>query len=800
MRTPGYKLVTLAAILSLVGLGLAQAENDESVRKKAVPGHRFRRIEFVYRWDIRSPRQVRAEGGFFPPYYDYDDSSRAFYLNHHMLGEFHPDGHRREWNWRTAYVTTTTDWRTVSYAGGWLYQIHATPNMLMPILGSGSFPNAFALGGIHWSQITHYTYMQTASPTGMIPNGDYQGRHYTRYHATPLNLTITPMLSDQNLWDCQFAWAWAYNFMSRPAIANAIDWQGCFPLPTEAYPYDDSIPGPTSVPMQISSVRHSNQASQEPECQPGPSGLQCRARKMAAESGDSEPGHCDAQGGCPSGATRESKTCIPTSSEKSRQQCKRRVSRGKGATASTSRAHCAANPSDTCGNPEQVKKDENWLDGYLKSYMDILSTSQRSMNPIQEEQPTPTPTPTTTESSTEEMDHDQQESSEGPSSSKKKKPDQSSKSEETAAPTAGDYQPTSQEEEQRRLVATDEELEQREWRVTIAALVAACHLSASRPSSPRKRSQPEDFVSLAKCNDAIDKIVMIDSCKQIRNLEIGFRLSNDYWSGTWSEISAVVGGPRISTRVPIASEPYLDFNTWVPVNFSLRHGLGFYEREDIRSISLATRPIKGRSIGNQWKLQDVELRARCAYSNNLIRMTKYKGTNQWYGKSSSRDLEAWQLDHTFEVVPSDWTMHPPCTYFQRLVVEFKLSNDYFAGTSDSIAISIGPMRHPQLLARDPGRNFTTAVELDLGDLYASEAVEVNSLSSITLLDLSGKGWFAGGAWKFQGLRLSGMCVGSERWIHINKFQKVQEWLAPKSPQTGVEAVWKRSISEEMWEY
>ncbi|KAH0591692.1 hypothetical protein MHUMG1_10575 [Metarhizium humberi] len=114
----------------------------------------------VYRGDPIPPEQYKKDGGI-PPDFTGNMTERSYSLYWHNVGtDSDPDR-----NFQSAYAATSTEFAAaVSFAiqhnpneGGWIYEIHATPNIID--LEHSDFEPMYkehlfaAVGGIRWDQV-----------------------------------------------------------------------------------------------------------------------------------------------------------------------------------------------------------------------------------------------------------------------------------------------------------------------------------------------------------------------------------------------------------------------------------------------------------------------------------------------------------------------------------------------------------------------------------------------------------------------------------------------------------------------
>ncbi|RCI14612.1 hypothetical protein L249_7010 [Ophiocordyceps polyrhachis-furcata BCC 54312] len=471
--------------------------------------------------------------------------------------------------------------------------------------------------------------------------------------------------------------------------------------------------------------------SNVPECQPGPSGSRNRGR----------PGRQNLTG--TSAMLNEH-----SHSSGSRENCE------------------AAAPRAACCDPEQERVDEEWIDKYLDSV--VLRSSLDHNEAGQAEQ-------------LDEADQAEQLDAEEPAEDEERPRKKQKPNNDTVLP----YETT-----------TPNPLEQPgtsglsindvDWRA-LAAFAALCEMASG--GSHQKRSAYE-FHNKKACDDAANKIRKLDSCERITGLEVGVTLSNDYWSGTSSEISLAFDGSQGPVRIPIADGPSRGFNTWK--SFGLNdHGIS--ELKDVKNIRLETREKSSFPwFSTAWRLQDVELRGRCVETNDLVVMEKYKSLNQWF-ETPNKDITTWQSVGNLAVTTPDWKVKPPCNYLSSLTVNFTIGDRNWAGTGHTITFSVNSMSKPIIIAKAPSRGTFVSKKLDLADV-----VQVRDLNKMSLLDQTSRDWSLTAGWFLKGVTLSGECVASRKRISMNKFKAVNEWFEHQNPIEQLEPVWGGEFSPEDW--
>ncbi|RDA95922.1 hypothetical protein CP533_5941 [Ophiocordyceps camponoti-saundersi (nom. inval.)] len=740
-RASRAMLATALLLICLLGSARAIGTKRPATKKPATLI-----IRFVHIFDKRSPYQIQAEGGWQPPHRDYGDNMRAFYINHHILGEFDEQNRSREANWRTAYVTAYSNLeeleRRFGEQEGYFYQIHATGNMFVP--ESETEFRVYALGGIHWSQVKKYRHTYS---TNYREEPSYDpGYNYF----TCLRLTAgSSLLLDSAHWDCAYASNFAHEILR--ALGPRVGYNGVLPLCFRPLGNVNAVTTSTT-PATAGIVL--------PECQPGPSGLQNSHRQLG------QNGHREA----PGSTLTHFLSDRPGHDSGDGQQCA---------------APQASNPGICC-NREQEQRDLDWLDSHIQSSFTRLGPLQYWLyhsRPDNNE---------AGQSTGVEPVSDEEE----PTNKKQKVDDHTSPTYETSEEARARHTATIKKLTQvtatpspAQLPAPDLDFDDIDF-TYLAVIAATCGFSSANKGFHQKRSEYE-FYSKKDCDDANKAIQKLDRCERIHHLEAGFDLSTDYWSGSNSEISLAFDGPDGLVRVPIADSPPRGFQTWKPFNITKS---GISNVKDIKSLKLDTRE-RGSSWYNGWKLQDVELRARCVESNDSMSLNKYKSLNEWFPSVHNKD---WQDVGVLPVKETDWVMKPPCNFLSRLSLNFTIGDKYLAGTDDTIAFYVRPMSKPITIAKAPSRGKFVHKELDLSEHFGAEVIQVKNLTEMVLLDAASAGFSWAPDWFLHGVTLSGHCVGSGKLIEMNKFKSIDQWEGHGNKVAELEQAWSGEFRPEDW--
>ncbi|KAM4060544.1 protein-tyrosine phosphatase [Hirsutella rhossiliensis] len=280
----------------------------------------------------------------------------------------------------------------------------------------------------------------------------------------------------------------------------------------------------------------------------------------------------------------------------------------------------------------------------------------------------------------------------------------------------------------------------------------------------------------ADCEKLLAKIGKAPPCAKLKNLEFGFKLSNDYWSGTYDRIGATLDGPAGKAVLAIKDEPSPGFEASIPVDMQRSFGSDTIDIDGISRIHLTAQGIfwKWRNERNdKWQVQDITLRATCAEPGFEFKNDKLIALNAWYGHPGGWFFEPFEEKTvaTFNVTPGDWHMTPPCANIKGLEYEFKLGNELGAGTWDSLSFTLGQGKEISL-ANSVSGGFSKTNRINLRDVFGSEQVDIRDIKNISLLDRAGRG----DGWLFEGISFTASCADVPKKMRLSKFASVDKWL------------------------
>lgn len=237
------------APLWLFALSVISSSDPGSSNYRQNGNSKVESVRTVYRGDMRSPKEIRSEGGFQPQGSEWHDISDAFAVDRHYLaGTGQSSEQELGVEYHTAYVSFARDQSHAVRHFDWFYEIHATQNILDPHnVHNYADGEVFALGGVRWSQVIRYQWYHDKNPV-WISNPEYD-RHL--WEKSPIQGTQTR--APEELLDREeTSWAKAEvreaarRYMNRPEMVANL---GQFPFKFKSYPPRDDIPGPKPAPL-----------------------------------------------------------------------------------------------------------------------------------------------------------------------------------------------------------------------------------------------------------------------------------------------------------------------------------------------------------------------------------------------------------------------------------------------------------------------------------------------------------------------------------------------------------------------
>ncbi|KAH0598398.1 hypothetical protein MHUMG1_03696 [Metarhizium humberi] len=299
---------------------------------------------------------------------------------------------------------------------------------------------------------------------------------------------------------------------------------------------------------------------------------------------------------------------------------------------------------------------------------------------------------------------------------------------------------------------------------TTCAVVVAYVLRNNNPGGGTSlgRRADTDETDISECHraqDVLKKMKIPEPCRKIKDIEFGFTLSNDWWSGTNDDIGATISGPAGKAEFVITEQPSRGESKWVPVNMQESFKSDSIDITGINNLTLTAETFFLRGTAeDQFKVQDIRLRAKCADPGFEARNDQYVGINAWYG----RPQKGWwifgnfypsnfdrQTVATFQVVPGDWSFAPPCNIIKDLSYEFTLGGTWLNGdgTGDTLTLVLGEGKV------NLGNNFDAGSSkkdnIDLKAAFNKDTVDIRDLKTVSIDDDDSTAGTLDNAWKFQ---------------------------------------------------
>ncbi|KAK8932698.1 hypothetical protein H634G_07022 [Metarhizium anisopliae BRIP 53293] len=344
---------------------------------------------------------------------------------------------------------------------------------------------------------------------------------------------------------------------------------------------------------------------------------------------------------------------------------------------------------------------------------------------------------------------------------------------------------------------------------TTCAVVVAYVLRNNNPGGGTSlgRRADTDETDISECHraqDVLKKMKIPEPCRKIKDIEFGFTLSNDWWSGTKDDIGATISGPAGKAEFVITEQPSRGESKWVPVNMQESFKSDSIDITGINNLTLTAETFFLRGPqSDQFKVQDIRLRAKCADPGFEARNDQHVGINAWYG----RPQKGWwifgnlypsnfdrQTVATFQVVPGDWSFAPPCNIIKDLSYEFTLGGTWLNGdgTGDTLTLVLGEGRV------NLGNNFDAGSSkkdnIDLKAAFNKDTVDIRDLKTVSIDDDDSTAGTLDNAWKFQGLTLSATCADVPKKVQMRKFASENKDVSHKDG----EPAWSGTITPADW--
>ncbi|KAM3512760.1 hypothetical protein MY11210_003634 [Beauveria gryllotalpidicola] len=295
---------------------------------------------------------------------------------------------------------------------------------------------------------------------------------------------------------------------------------------------------------------------------------------------------------------------------------------------------------------------------------------------------------------------------------------------------------------------------------------------------------PSSTQDCERARDILRRKNVPSVCRTIKNIQLGLALSDELWSGTWDRVGATLEGPAGKAILHLAEGPSRGFSTWAKVDMQASYGsdsidIGGIDKITLNAAAVFTPPLRDSSNpkNDQWKVQDVQIRAECADPDFKAKDDKLVGLNAWYGHPGGwlgESAYKTKTVATFPIVPGDWAFSPPCAIIKDLTYQFKLSNVYYGGTWDELSFTIGESKDISL-GESLDLGSTKDGTVNLKEVFGKDQIDIRSLKEVRITDKFGKNG-AGDGWSFEGITFSATCAHMDKKMAMKKFQSVNKWV------------------------
>ncbi|PHH77317.1 hypothetical protein CDD80_727 [Ophiocordyceps camponoti-rufipedis] len=198
---------------------------------------------------MRSPQEIRSQGGFQPQGSDWHEIPDAYAVDRHYLAGIGSHSWEQEFGieHHSAYVSLARDVSCELRNGDWLYEVHATQNILdAHNIHIFADTEVFALGGVRWSQVIRYKWCDGKNPK-WINNPEYERQLWEKspIQGTQTRVPEELLVREETSWAKPEVRDAARRYMNKPDMVADL---GGFPFKFKSYPPRNDIPGPKPAP------------------------------------------------------------------------------------------------------------------------------------------------------------------------------------------------------------------------------------------------------------------------------------------------------------------------------------------------------------------------------------------------------------------------------------------------------------------------------------------------------------------------------------------------------------------------
>ncbi|PHH70604.1 hypothetical protein CDD80_5894 [Ophiocordyceps camponoti-rufipedis] len=219
----------------------------------------------------------------------------------------------------------------------------------------------------------------------------------------------------------------------------------------------------------------------------------------------------------------------------------------------------------------------------------------------------------------------------------------------------------------------------------------------------------------------------------------------------------------------IVREPSAEFNQWQQLNLIEMFASPTVEVDRLRELRLSA--IKEHSIlgGDEWGLQGIELKARCAGTKILVDNHAFQTIREAMSPDRSQGYEpsgyiAWRGFTN----PDDWKSRVPCSHLRLLHISITIADENWAGTDNTLLV--GLWRYETKLTDKVWRGETKTMTIDPVRVFGWRNLALKHLLSISIRSTGGHDDV-----KLAKMTLSGLCSGTSKALRFERDIE-QGWL------------------------
>ncbi|PHH75479.1 hypothetical protein CDD80_2349 [Ophiocordyceps camponoti-rufipedis] len=149
------------------------------------------------------------------------------------------------------------------------------------------------------------------------------------------------------------------------------------------------------------------------------------------------------------------------------------------------------------------------------------------------------------------------------------------------------------------------------------------------------------------------------------------------------------------------------------------------------------------------------------------------------------------------------SLNAMCSTFTRLEFYLEVATDLFAGTWDVLYVQLGGATRSIEVNGNISPGEKGWYKLNMQTMYGREAVQVDDINSIAILERIGNKLIGGDEWKLKGVKLQGTCQDDLTTYEMGKYAAVNQLVHMQHrltwPWSKQQLVWNRTIDPSDWQ-